>query len=245
MVRRVRDWLGSGFDGVSCVRVAPFAPEPLPGIAGFRLSYRLGAEPDAPALECLLPEELERMHKFHFVDDRVRFAATRSTLRRLLGQALGLEPRRVPLEAAAAGKLSVPAALGLEFNVSHSGAEGLIALGRGGSVGVDVERMRDDVDHRGLSARVFAPAELAEFAGLDEAAARHRFYRGWVYKEAVLKALGLGIGADTRSFAVLERGLLEVQTVRRGVLPVAAERLQLVALSAPPGYCAALAYLSD
>jgi 4'-phosphopantetheinyl transferase len=184
------------------------------------------------------------MHKFHCVADQVRSAAPRSTLRRLLGKALELEPARVPRETAAAGKPMVAAALGLEFNVSHSGGEGIVALSRAGPVGVDVERMRRDIDHRALAARVFAPAELDEFDGLDEDAARHRFYRGWVYKEAVLKALGLGIGAETRSFAIIERGALEIVT-EPGALPVPASRLHLVALSAPAGYCAALAYVSD
>jgi 4'-phosphopantetheinyl transferase len=244
MVRRVRDPLGSGLEDVACVRATRFDPEPLPGVTAFRLSYRLGAEPDRDALDCLLPDELERMHKFRFVDDRVRYAATRSTLRRLLGKALELEPARVPLETAAAGKPVVAAALGLEFNVSHSGGEGIVALSRAGRVGVDVEQMRQDIDHRALSARVFAPAELEEFDGLDDAAARHRFYRGWVYKEAVLKALGLGIGTETRAFAILERDALEIVT-EPGALPVPANRLHLVALSAPAGYCAALAYVSD
>lgn len=243
MVRGVRDPLGTELDA-ACVRATRFDPAPLPGVSAFRLSYRLGVEPDPGALGCLLPDELERLYKFHFVDDRVRYAATRSTLRRLLGNALGLEPVHVPLEVAEAGKPMVPPALGLEFNVSHSGSEGIVALCRGGRVGVDVERMREDVDHRAVSARVFAPAELEEFAGLDDASARHRFYRGWVYKEAVLKALGLGIGAETRAFSVLERATLEVVT-EPGALPVAANRLRLVALSAPPGYCAALAYVSD
>ncbi len=244
MVRGVPAPLGSGLDGVACVRATRFDPEPLPGVSTFRLSYRLGAEPDPRALECLLPEELERMRKFHFVDDRVRYAGTRSTLRRLLGEALALEPVRVPLETATAGKPLVPAAFGLEFNVSHSGGEGLVALCRSGRVGVDVELIRHEVDHRALSARVFAPAELRELTGLDEAAARLRFYRGWVYKEAVLKALGLGIGAETRAFSVLERDALVVEAAK-GALPVDARQLSVVALQAPAGYCAALAYVSD
>jgi len=244
MSGRVQAPLGSELDGLACVRATRFDPEPLPGVSVFRLSYRLGAEPDSGALSHLLPEELERMRRFHFVDDRVRYAATRSSLRRLLGAALGVEPVEVPLELAPLGKPAVPAHLGLEFNVSHSDGEGVVALSRTGRVGVDVERMRTDIDHLALAERVFAPAELDELAGLDDAAARHRFYRGWVYKEAVLKALGLGIGAETRTFAVLEHDRLEIVT-KPGALPVAADQLRLVALSAPPGYCAALASVHD
>lgn len=211
-----------------------------PEVSVFRLRYRFEAEPDPATRSLLREEELERMARFRFVEDRVRFAATRAALRELLGAALKLPPGSVPLELGQNGKPVLAPALGVHFNVSHSGAEGLIALSRAGAVGVDVELTRPDVEFRSVAARMFSPSEVAELEGLDEGAARERFYRGWTYKEAVLKALGLGIASDTRCFAVLERTALGV-SADPTALPVPPERLRVAALPAPTGYAAAIA----
>jgi 4'-phosphopantetheinyl transferase len=214
----------------------------LPELSGFRLSYRFHAEPDARTLSNLTDDERERMARFRFVEDRVRFAATRSTLRALLGSALNQAPERVPIQLGPNGKPCVSPELGMHFNVSHSGTEGLLAMSRGGPVGIDVEYRRPDVDYRSVAARVFAPSELAELDQLDETAALERFYRGWTYKEAVLKALGLGMASEPRRFAVLERPDLVV-SAEPDALPVSPSRLHVAALPVPAGYAAALAWV--
>jgi 4'-phosphopantetheinyl transferase len=223
-----------------CVQHFGIALPGPPGLSGFRLSYRFDAEPDAETLDSLTKGERERMTKFRYVEDRVRFAGTRAALRSFLGAALNVAPDRVPIELGPNGKPVLREELGLYFNVSHSGSEGLLALSRSGAVGVDVELKRPDVDIRSVGARVFAAAELVD--GLDDAAARERFYRGWTYKEAVLKALALGIAWDTRRFAVLERQNLAV-SAKPNTLPVAPERLRVAALPAPDGYAAAIAWV--
>jgi 4'-phosphopantetheinyl transferase len=211
-----------------------------PEVSAFRLAYRFEAEPDAETLDLLTENERERMARFRFVEDRVRFAGTRATLRALLGAELDLAPGLVPLELGHNGKPMLGPELGVHFNVSHSGSEGLIALSRSFALGVDVELKRPDIEFRSVAARVFSAAELEELEGLEEAAARERFYRGWTYKEAVLKALGLGIASDTRCFAVLERRQLGV-SAEPSALPVAADRLRVAALPAASGYAAAIA----
>jgi 4'-phosphopantetheinyl transferase len=226
-----------------CVRLERLEPAGLP-LTVFRLHYLLTAEPDALALSRLTPEERERMARFRFVEDRVRFAGARSALRALLAARLGLAPDSVPLAHGNNGKPVLDPAFELHFNVSHSGAEGLLAISDAGAVGVDVERHRADIDYRGIAERMFAAAEVSELDGLDDAEARHRFYRGWVYKEAVLKALALGIGSDTKIFAVLERNGLKVSAAP-GSLAVRPERLRVVPLPAPGGYSAALAFVAD
>jgi 4'-phosphopantetheinyl transferase len=227
---------------VRCVERFALEVPGSPGLSGFRLSYRFDAEPDPETLSHLTDDEQERMARFRFVEDRVRFAATRSTLRALLGSALNQAPKTVPIQFGANGKPYVSSELGLQFNVSHSGSEGLLAVSRSGAIGVDVERRRLDVDYRSVAARVFTAAELAELDELDDLAARERFYRGWTYKEAVLKALGLGLASEPRRFAVLERQGLAV-SAEPSALPVAASRLRVAALPAPDGYAAAIAWV--
>src|SRR6185295_18438096 len=62
-------------------------------------------------------------------------------------------------------------------------------------VGVDLERVRSDVEVAKLSQRYFAPSEHATIMRLTEEQRAARFFRYWVAKEAVLKAEGIGLRA--------------------------------------------------
>lgn len=75
----------------------------------------------------------------------------------------------------------------LHFNVSHSGDYALIAVSPEAPVGADIQQHRDRTRWQALAERFFAPEEAASLQSLDD------FYRLWVTKEAVLKALGTGI----------------------------------------------------
>jgi 4'-phosphopantetheinyl transferase len=123
---------------------------------------------------------------------RAQFAAGRWLLRhaaaRVFGEG-GYTLRTVagrPLVAASDGW---PAAA----SVAHSAGMVLCAAARVPALGVDVERIRPRRGWPALSALVLHPRERA---GLDEAveAVRWiRFYRAWTYKEALAKALGIGV----------------------------------------------------
>jgi 4'-phosphopantetheinyl transferase len=120
---------------------------------------------------------------------------------------------------------------GVSFSVSHSGELGLIAIAEPGRrIGVDVEQLRPDRDVRALAERFFHPEEAAGI-GDDRAA----FYRCWTRKEAVVKALGLGLAHPLDSFVVD----FEVPGPRpvRGV-----PGMSVKGLAVPEGYAAALAW---
>ena len=66
-------------------------------------------------------------------EDRVRFVAARSLLRRALADALGARPERLAFAYGAHGKpaLAPPfATRGLRFNLSHSAGRALLAVAR-------------------------------------------------------------------------------------------------------------------
>jgi 4'-phosphopantetheinyl transferase len=68
----------------------------------------------------------------------------------------------------------------------------LIAVAEGREVGVDLEPVRDDVDHRRLAERFFSLAERRAIESAVDGPAT-AFFRHWVAKEAVLKAIGVGL----------------------------------------------------
>ena len=65
----------------------------------------------------------------------------------------------------------------LRFNVSHAETEALFAFVRGREVGVDVEHVRHDVDHRGIARRFFAPGESVALDALEPRARPAAFFR--------------------------------------------------------------------
>ncbi|MBC8083928.1 MAG: 4'-phosphopantetheinyl transferase superfamily protein [Hymenobacter sp.] len=78
---------------------------------------------------------------------------------------------------------------GPHFNVSHSGAYVICAIGRDAKLGVDIELIKDIVI-ADLSSN-FSREEWT--AILESPDTRREFYSHWTQKESFLKAVGIGI----------------------------------------------------
>lgn len=151
----------------------------------------------------LAPDENERAAGFRFDRDRIRFIVMRGMLRLVLSCRLDAAAASIDLEVDEYGKPSMPG--GPEFSVSYSGDMGLIALA-GTPVGVDIE----EVDPRKVTAEmveeVFSQGERESYLGVDEAEDTAAFFRGWVRKEAIVKAVGKGLSCPlTQVGSRLER----------------------------------------
>ncbi len=120
--------------------------------------------------QILSPDERGRANRFHFEVDRRRGVIGRGYLRLLLGRILDLPANKLQFEYDEFGKPSLipKQRLPLQFNVSHSGGMILIAITIGREVGVDVERIRTDLDPVIIAARFFSAIEykiLTSLAG--------------------------------------------------------------------------------
>lgn len=143
--------------------------------------------------------------------DRRRDRLLAAALHRwVLSQALGLAPERLPLYRSHTGqpRLALP---GLHTSLAHCRGVVAVALCEGGPVGIDVER-RDTSSLQSIRDLVCAPgdAEAVQRPGGDADA---RLLALWTRKEAVLKALGLGLARPMGSFAVPEGGTLALRNV--------------------------------
>ena len=170
--------------------------------------YRVNLAPNesfqALAYSTLDREEQDRWQSY-FPTARRRFALCRSALRSILCQELGCANHELHFGASSYGKpyaivggIDAP----VEFNVSHSGNHGLIALGRGYRLGIDLEEFTTERKLPGLIEAVMGPEEQAELADLPDSEALYRFYRLWTCKEALVKALGTGFSTDISRFQV-------------------------------------------
>ncbi|MEA2165071.1 MAG: 4-phosphopantetheinyl transferase [Thermoanaerobaculia bacterium] len=152
------------------------------------------------ALAALLTDtERARASRYRFDDDRRRSIVARAATRRMIGRAIGSDPRTLTIVEEEHGKPALPGHE-IEFNASHSGD--LVALTLAATpVGIDIERRRALHAPLTLARRFFSPAEFAYVSTAADLASA--FFRVWTAKEAIVKASGKGIGAsDLRGFTV-------------------------------------------
>ena len=183
-------------------------------------------------------EERARAARFVFSTDRARYTAAHGLVRHVLSGYLGISPAEVIFGYGRHGKpylVMADAPAVLRFNVSHSANLCLCAVTLDREVGVDIERIRVDRDHRGIADRYFSPAERAALLALPAEQLVRAFYDCWTRKEAHLKATGDGLGVPLDSF--------DVPVIPDARLAPAADRrgLRLMSLPAVPGFATALA----
>lgn len=177
----------------------------------------------------LSDEERERVRAYRSRETAERYVVTRSLVRCVLSEALGVAPAEVPVIRTGTGK---PVVSGVHFNVSHSGDLVLVAVSGEREVGIDLERRREVPRVEALIERWFTRDEredvgrrIANGAELSEA-----FLRVWSFKEARLKALGVGIsGASSASYRAVDAVPLD-------------DLLDQLTAPDEPGYVGALAF---
>lgn len=153
----------------------------------------------------LAAEEQRRSERFLYDRPRRQYLLCRSAVRALLCDALGCENRDLTIGFSEFGKphaLVAGRSVAVEFNVSHSGSQGLIALSHRGRVGVDVEERRPRNNLEGLVESVFGPRERAILTGLQGKEWLDTFLSFWTIKEALAKAWGMGLRTDFTRFQV-------------------------------------------
>lgn len=86
------------------------------------------------------------------------------------------------------------------FNVSHSSDWVVLAFGRNRNIGVDVEKIKWEMDVPAIAARYFS---VEEQALIESAADKHTaFFQLWARKEAYVKACGSTLFTELGSFSV-------------------------------------------
>jgi 4'-phosphopantetheinyl transferase len=167
-----------------------------------RLDEPERAQPEASVLSL---DEKARRSRFHFEKDRNYFIRCRSALRCLLADYLAMTASEIRFDYLTGGKPRLASDQNpnaLEFNVSHSGSIALIAVGSERRIGVDVERIRLDVDTGALAERFFSVHERAGLRALPDDLRVAGFFACWTRKEAFLKATGEGLSFPLADFSV-------------------------------------------
>lgn len=158
-------------------------------------SLRLDAF-DADSIEglrsVLSRDELARADRYQFDAPRRRFIVCRSYLRQLLAAMHGKSAEAISFQYERSGKPSLRGDAGLHFNVSHSQDCALIAVAQQ-PLGIDVEIPDARLRMSTLVRQVLSASELDATSGMSPTALDSLTLDLWVCKEAVLKALGIGL----------------------------------------------------
>lgn len=176
----------------------------------------LDAIPGDAAFECLDDHEQRRANLRRSPRDRHRFIATHVALRMILANLLGTYPSNIAFEETEHRKPLLAHHMNPErwqFNVARSGASAVIAVTKEQRIGIDLELAAQTYDELRDAAQGFTNEEKSQLNMLPIEEAARAFYRCWTRKEAVLKAIGIGILEGMNSFKVdLHTGA--TQTVR-------------------------------
>jgi 4'-phosphopantetheinyl transferase len=129
----------------------------------------------------LSEDEVVRANRFRFEKDRIRWIRARSSLRLILSRYAGDDPRNLCFAYGKNGKPALLPFTQIEFNLSHSGDWAVIAISRSVPVGVDIERIRADVE--------MAPL-LRRLGEVDLPPSQLELYQAWTRREARTKASG-------------------------------------------------------
>jgi 4'-phosphopantetheinyl transferase len=180
----------------------------------------------------LSPAELVRARR-GTPDVHRRRVLLRAALRAALAAELGTGPAEVPLTTGALGRPQLPEDTGLDAGCSAAGALGLVAVGRGCRLGVDVEPVAPWTPAV-LEEGWLAPAEQQELAALPPRDRPLAATRAWTRKEAVLKGRGAGL-----------HGGLAATVTGVGHAPVTVAGWSVRDVPVPDGWVASLATAPD
>jgi len=123
-------------------------------------------------------------------------------LRTILSRYLGCAPGEVEFSYGHHGK---PALVqegkdSLHFNLSHSQEIVLYGITTGREIGVDIERIREDIPVMQIAAHFFSSREYAALCALPAQARAAAFFACWTRKEAYAKAVGQGLSLQLGDF---------------------------------------------
>jgi 4'-phosphopantetheinyl transferase len=155
--------------------------------------------------ELLNDEERAQEVRFCFSRDRRQFLFSRALLRRTLSRYAPVKPRDWIFSANSYGRPEIVNTEGtrleLSFNLSHTRGLIVLAVTRRRVLGVDVENITCRTPSLELANRFFAIDEAASLKAVPSQLQPYRFFEYWTFKEAYIKARGMGMSLPLDKFS--------------------------------------------
>lgn len=189
-------------------------------------------------------DEAQRASRLKVKEAQDQFIHARSFLRRILGSYLRKAPEEIHFGYGEFGKPIIDPQEnpgGLQFNLSHRDGNTLLAVGQQRQIGIDLEALRIIPEAEQIVASYFSNREAQAYSQLDPSLKPAGLMRGWICKEAYLKALGKGLYRSLQDFSVAIHPGEPPKILEDQIQPGFAETYHLVCFEPAPGYVAALA----
>ncbi|HSS65655.1 MAG TPA: 4'-phosphopantetheinyl transferase superfamily protein [Gammaproteobacteria bacterium] len=171
----------------------------------WRISTALNEERAANFGSVLSPDQQARAKRMRVRDKRRQYIIAQGLTRILIGKVVDADPESLEFSRGPKGKPYLGgrfADAGIQFNMTHTSNMALIALTLKREIGIDIERIRHNLQWEKLVRRYFSPLEHYHYSKLPESVRLRAFFTCWTRKEAVLKAIGTGLGGGLGSFDV-------------------------------------------
>ena len=195
-------------------------------------------------LQILNATERQRADRIQTKRKRHEYIIVHALLRHCLANMLGESPQSLHLYLGEHGKPFLERTSSdhsFFFNVSHSYEQALIALAPEVEIGVDIEKIRPNIDILDLASRFFSPLEHQILLELPPWERLSAFFTCWARKEAVIKCEGTGVSLGLDQFDVSLRPAEPARLLRTAWRAEDAFNWSLLTLDINPRYRAALA----
>jgi 4'-phosphopantetheinyl transferase len=155
--------------------------------------------------ELLNTAEKDQELRFYFARDRRRYLVTRALVRTVLSRYAGIHPKDWIFSTNAYGRPEIVNVQArderLVFNVSHTHSLIVLGVTRCRALGVDVENFHAREAAIDVADRYFAPQEVAALTDAPLDHQQYRFFEYWTFKEAYIKARGMGLSLPLDKFS--------------------------------------------
>ena len=193
--------------------------------------------------QVLSEEERSKAMRMRIEEPRKHYVAARAILRQIIATYMKEKPERLEFRYGPNDKPALAeefSSTGITFNMSHSHGLALYGVTLEREIGVDIEKIRQDMAITDLAKRFFSTREYDKMIKLPAEQQVQGFFNCWTRKEAYLKSTGQGLKFPLSHFDVsLAPGepaaLLEHQTD-----PEQVSLWSIAELDVVPGYAAAL-----
>ena len=159
-------------------------------------------ESDISTLKKLLdPIEIKRMERFKFKHLRQRFLIAHALLRKVLSAYIQIPAEDLCFDQHDSGKPFLPDFDNIQFNISHTDDDLIIAITEDIDVGIDIEKIKPDMNFK-IAKRFFTKVEYNLLQQSPDSKKNLAFFRLWTGKEAIVKMTGLGIANTLQTFSI-------------------------------------------
>lgn len=143
----------------------------------------------------LSKQEQERCAAYLNDAEKIRYTCNHRFVRQVLSRYTGLSPREIVFSHAQHGKPFIKGS-DIFFSYSYRADQCLLAVSRQEKVGVDIEKMKTLQDLHTFADFCFSEQEKQIIFGSGEALLQDTLFTFWTFKEAIIKALGVGLNTD-------------------------------------------------